>query len=41
MLGKFELVSALLKEFPSLVHTKEPHGFTALHHANVGGRRMR
>lgn len=37
MLGKFEIVSALLKEFPQMVNAAGPHGFTPLHHAIQGG----
>ncbi len=37
MLGKTEMVKKVLDEFPYLVNAKGPHGFTPLHHANVGG----
>lgn len=39
MLGKFEIVYALLIEYPSLLNALGPHGFTPLHHARKGGER--
>jgi len=36
MLGKYEAVSQMLKEFPYLLNAKGPHGLTPLHHANQG-----
>ncbi len=36
MLGKTELVTPVLDEFPELIFAKGPHGFTLLHHAKVG-----
>lgn len=37
MLGETELVKKALQQFPSLLNAKGPHGFTPLHHAQVGG----
>jgi hypothetical protein len=37
LLGKTEIVKAMLDLYPHLVHMKGPHGFTPLHHANNGG----
>ncbi len=37
MLGKTELVKPILESYPSLIFSKGPHGFTLLHHAQVGG----
>ncbi len=36
MLGKTALVKATLETYPELIFAKGPHGFTLLHHANVG-----
>ncbi len=41
MLGKEKIVIPTLEEFPSLLHAKGPHGFTLLHHAQVGGKDSR
>jgi len=38
MLGKTEIVKSTLEEFPSLLFSKGPHGFSLLHHATVGGK---
>ena len=38
MLGKTELVKPILDEYPQLIFSKGPHGFTLLHHAEVGGK---
>ncbi|WP_445452502.1 hypothetical protein [Flavobacterium sp. 25HG05S-40] len=38
MLGKTEIVKAMLKEYPNLLHSQGPHGFTLLHHAEKGGQ---
>jgi len=38
MLGKTELVKPVLEQYPSLIFTKGPHGFTMLHHAKVAGK---
>ncbi len=38
MLGKTDLVMAWLNEFPQLLNAIGPHGFTLLHHAEVGGK---
>lgn len=36
MLGKTQIVKPVLEEFPNLIYSKGPHGFTLLHHAKVG-----
>ena len=38
MLGKTEIVKAIVKNFPSLLHSAGPHGLTLLHHAEKGGK---
>lgn len=38
MLGKTDIVKAILKDYPSLLNSKGPHGFTLLHHAEKGGK---
>lgn len=38
MLGKTDIVKSTLKEFPSLLNSLGPHGFTLLHHAEKGGK---
>lgn len=38
MLGKTDIVKALLKVYPNLLNSKGPHGFTLLHHAKKGGK---
>ncbi|MES2795248.1 MAG: ankyrin repeat domain-containing protein [Bacteroidota bacterium] len=38
MLGKTEIVKAMLKTYPSLLNSEGPHGFTLLHHAEKGGK---
>lgn len=37
LLGKTEMVKAMLAAYPKLLHMRGPHGFTPLHHANRGG----
>lgn len=37
MLDKSELVIPFLKAYPNLIFAKGPHGFSLLHHAEVGG----
>jgi len=37
MLGKNHIVVSLLEEFPNLLRSRGPHGFTLLHHAIAGG----
>jgi hypothetical protein len=37
MLGKTAIVKALLAEYPALLNSYGPHGYTLLHHANRGG----
>lgn len=37
MLGKKHIVVPFLEEFPNLLHSRGPHGFTLLHHAIAGG----
>ncbi|NOT38121.1 MAG: ankyrin repeat domain-containing protein [Saprospiraceae bacterium] len=38
MLGKTDIVKALLKAYPGLLNSQGPHGFTLLHHAEKGGK---
>ena len=38
MLGKTEIVKSMLKEYPALLNSLGPHGFTLLHHAEKGGK---
>ena len=38
MLGKTELVRPVLEAYPNLINAKGPHGYTLLHHAQVGGK---
>lgn len=38
MLGKTDIVKALLKAYPNLLNSIGPHGFTLLHHAKKGGK---
>ena len=40
MLGKTDLVIPTLEAYPELVFAKGPHGFTLLHHANVGENKL-
>ncbi|MBI1341545.1 MAG: ankyrin repeat domain-containing protein [Terrimonas sp.] len=37
MLGKTRIVKTILDEYPELLHSQGPHGFTLLHHAEKGG----
>ncbi len=37
MLGKLDVVKAMLTAYPDLIHSKGPHGLTFLHHARKGG----
>jgi hypothetical protein len=37
MLGKMDIVKALLTAWPGLVHSKGPHGISLLRHAKAGG----
>ena len=37
MLGKTDLVKPVLEAYPKLLEAKGAHGFTLLHHAQVGG----
>ncbi|MFM9837502.1 MAG: hypothetical protein ACKVOQ_04515 [Cyclobacteriaceae bacterium] len=37
MLGKIAIVKSMLADYPNLLHSKGPHGFTLLHHAKKGG----
>jgi hypothetical protein len=37
MLGKLEIVQAMLSDNPALVNAKGPHGIPLLRHAEVGG----
>ena len=38
MLGKTEIVKAMLRDYPTLLNSNGPHGFTLLHHAVKGGK---
>lgn len=38
MLGKTEIVKAMLVEYPNLLNSQGPHGFTLLYHAEKGGK---
>ncbi|MFM7853041.1 MAG: hypothetical protein ACKO96_14275 [Flammeovirgaceae bacterium] len=38
MFGKTDIVKAMLKDYPALLNSKGPHGFTLLHHAEKGGK---
>ena len=37
MLGQTEIVKATLSQYPNLLNSLGPHGFTLLHHAKQGG----
>lgn len=37
MLGKLEIVKAMIAQFPSMRHAKGPHGIPLLTHAQAGG----
>jgi hypothetical protein len=37
MLGRLDIVKAMLAAYPELIHSKGPHGLTFLHHAKKGG----
>ncbi|NNF01790.1 MAG: ankyrin repeat domain-containing protein [Bacteroidia bacterium] len=37
MLGKTDLVVPIIEEYPQLINSLGPHGFTFLHHAQRGG----
>ncbi|WP_421871601.1 hypothetical protein [Marinoscillum sp.] len=37
MLGKTNLVKPILEEYPQLINSAGPHGFTLVHHAERGG----
>lgn len=37
MLGRMDLVKRMIELDPSVLHSKGPHGFTLLHHAERGG----
>lgn len=39
MLGKTEIVKAMLESFPALLRSPGPHGLSLLHHAEKGGER--
>lgn len=41
MLGRLEIVTAMLTAFPALVRSRGPHGFSLLHHARQGGEPAR
>jgi len=38
MLGKTDIVMAMLEAYPNLLNSQGPHGFTLLHHAEKGGK---
>ncbi|MBC7884647.1 MAG: ankyrin repeat domain-containing protein [Saprospiraceae bacterium] len=38
MLGKTDIVKFMLSEYPILLNSFGPHGFTLLHHAEKGGK---
>ena len=38
MLGKTGIVKGMLADFPGLLNSAGPHGFTLLHHAEKGGK---
>ena len=38
MLGEKKIVTSFLDKFPEYIEARGPHGFTLLHHANVGGQ---
>ncbi len=37
MLGKLEVVQAVIAAFPGAQHVRGPHGFSLIHHARQGG----
>lgn len=37
LFGKMEIVKSMLSAFPHSLHSKGPHGYTLLHHAEQGG----
>jgi hypothetical protein len=37
MLGKLDVVKAMLTAYPDIINSKGPHGLTFLHHARKGG----
>ncbi len=37
LFGELKIVKSMLEFAPALLNTKGPHGFTLLHHANIGG----
>lgn len=41
MLGKTKLVKPILEEYPHLINSAGPHGFTLVHHAEKGGENAR
>lgn len=38
MLGKTDMVKLMLKDYPILLNSLGPHGYTLLHHAEKGGK---
>lgn len=38
MLGKTAIVKGMLADYPALLNSAGPHGFTLLHHAEKGGK---
>jgi hypothetical protein len=41
MLGRLEIVTAMLTAYPALVRSRGPHGLSLLHHAREGGEPAR
>jgi hypothetical protein len=41
MLGRLDIVRALLTAWPGLLHSKGPHGITLLRHARAGGEQAK
>jgi hypothetical protein len=39
MLGKTPIVKSLLADYPNLLYSRGPHGFSLLHHAEKGGKK--
>jgi hypothetical protein len=37
LFGRMEILRPMIDFFPNVIHTKGPHGFTLLHHAEKGG----
>ena len=37
LFGRMDIVKPMIEAFPSILHSKGPHGYTLLHHAIEGG----